>query len=114
RGLGVSFSGFLSIYLIAQTAAVLSHVPGGVGVFEAIVLALLAVPMQGGVASPAMSASLAASLLVYRIIYYLLPLCGAVALSAIAEVIRSRGSLISLDGGPGGRLQPNLAESDAV
>lgn len=98
--LRVSYSGLLGVYLVAQTAAVLSHVPGGVGVFEAIVLALLAVPGEGRVASPSLAASLAASLLVYRVIYYLLPLCGALALAGIAEVIRSRRPMASLNAGP--------------
>ena len=93
--LHVSYSGLLGVYLVAQTAAVLSHVPGGVGVFEAIVLALLTIPGDGRVTSRALAASLAASLFVYRVIYYLLPLCGAIALSAIAEVIRSRRPSIS-------------------
>lgn len=111
--LGISFSGFLSVYLIAQTAAVLSHVPGGVGVFEAIVLALLAVPAEGSVELRSMAASLAASLLVYRVVYYLLPLCGAVTLSGIAEVIRSRRPLIAV-GERSRPLQPSLAGPDAV
>jgi uncharacterized membrane protein YbhN (UPF0104 family) len=88
--LHVSYSGLLGVYLVAQTAAVLSHVPGGVGVLEAIVLALLTAPGEGRIPSPALTASLAASLFVYRIVYYLLPLCGAIALSVIAEMIRSR------------------------
>ncbi len=93
--LHVSYSGLLGVYLVAQTAAVLSHVPGGVGVFEAIVMALLTVPGEGRTPSPSLAASLAASLFVYRVVYYLLPLCGAIALSAIAEVIRSRKPAVS-------------------
>ena len=93
--LHVSYSGLLGVYLVAQTAASLSHVPGGVGVFEAIVLALLTILGGGRVPSRALTVSLAASLFVYRVIYYLLPLCGAIALSAIAEVIRSRKPTLS-------------------
>jgi uncharacterized membrane protein YbhN (UPF0104 family) len=114
RSLGISFSGFLSVYLIAQTAAVLSHVPGGVGVFEAIVLALLTVRTNGPAANSALMAWLAASLLVYRIVYYLLPLCGAIALSAIAELIRSRRPLISMEAAQKRVQQTQLAEADAV
>lgn len=58
-------------------------------------------------------ASLVASLLVYRVIYYLLPLIGAVALSAIAELIRSRGRLVSLDLAANGLLQASLTAPDA-
>jgi uncharacterized membrane protein YbhN (UPF0104 family) len=94
--LHVSYSGLLGVYLVAQTAAALSHVPGGVGVLEAIVLALLTAPGEGRVPSPELTASVAASLFVFRIIYYVLPLCGAIALSAIAEMIRSRLPAISV------------------
>jgi glycosyltransferase 2 family protein len=98
--LHVSYSGLLGVYLVAQTAAVLSHVPGGVGVFEAIVLALLTAPGEGRIASPTLAASVVASLFVYRVLYYLLPLCGAIGLSGIAEFMRSRRPAISLEVAP--------------
>ena len=98
--LHVSYSGLLGVYLVAQMVAVLSHVPGGAGVFEAIVLAILTAPGQGRVTSPSLTASLVASLFVYRVIYYLLPLCGALALAGIAEVIRSRRPTASLNAAP--------------
>ena len=51
-------------YALAIIAALISHVPGGLGVFEAVVIA----------AVPGDKAELLAALLAYRIIYYLLPL----------------------------------------
>lgn len=90
RALQISYGELLTIYLVAQTAAVLSHVPGGVGVFEAVVMGLFAVHADERIAAPAIAASVAASLLVYRIVYYLVPLFAAIALSTVAEVIRSR------------------------
>ncbi len=90
RSLQISYGELLTIYLVAQTAAVLSHVPGGVGVFEAVVMGLFAVHADARVAAPALAASVAASLLIYRIVYYLVPLFAAIALSTVAEVIRSR------------------------
>lgn len=110
----VSYSGLLGVFLVAQTAAVLSHVPGGVGVFEAIVLALLTAPGEGRVASPALAASVVASLFVYRVIYYLLPLCGAIALSGIAEVMRSRRPMISLEVAPVSDPLARLPVADAI
>ena len=65
---------------------------GRVGVFEAIVMGLIVVHIDGRIAAPVLAASVAASLLIYRIIYYLLPLCAAIALSGIAELIRARGT----------------------
>lgn len=68
---GVSFAAFSGSYVIATLAGVLSSVPGGAGVFEGLVLALLpAVPR----------APLAAALLGYRLIYYLAPLLVATAI----------------------------------
>lgn len=90
--LRISYGDVLGIYLVAQTAAVLSHVPGGVGVFEAIVMGLIVVHTDGRIPAPLLVASVAASLLVYRVIYYFLPLCAAIALSGIAELLRSRAT----------------------
>jgi phosphatidylglycerol lysyltransferase len=60
------FGAFLLVYLLALAAGVLSHVPGGVGVFEAILLAAFADKLG--------AAPLAAALLLYRLIYVVLPL----------------------------------------
>ncbi|KQQ68108.1 hypothetical protein ASF84_02945 [Pseudomonas sp. Leaf127] len=57
---------FMLIYLLALAAGVLSHVPGGVGVFEAVLLAAFANELG--------AAPLAAALLLYRLIYVVLPL----------------------------------------
>jgi len=68
--LGLSFPTLLGIYLIALAASVLTPVPGGLGVFEAlIVLALPAAPRV----------PLLAGLIAFRVIYYLLPLGIALA-----------------------------------
>ena len=65
---------FLGAYAAAVIAGIISHVPGGIGVFEAVVFATLPdVPRE----------SLAAALLAYRAIYYLVPLLfGAVLFGA--------------------------------
>lgn len=60
------FGAFVLIYLLALAAGVLSHVPGGVGVFEAILLAAFADTLG--------AAPLAAALLLYRLIYVVLPM----------------------------------------
>ncbi len=65
---------FILIYLLALAAGVLSHVPGGVGVFEAILLAAFANELG--------AAPLAAALLLYRLIYVMLPLLLASGLAA--------------------------------
>jgi glycosyltransferase 2 family protein len=62
----LSYWSFFGIYLLGISAAIISHIPGGLGVFETIVLYLL--PQQVS-ASDALG-----SLLAYRGIYFLLPL----------------------------------------
>lgn len=57
---------FLLVYILALAAGVLSHVPGGIGVFESVMLAAFAGQLD--------TASLAAALLGYRLIYIVLPL----------------------------------------
>ncbi|PVZ20713.1 MULTISPECIES: bifunctional lysylphosphatidylglycerol flippase/synthetase MprF [unclassified Pseudomonas] len=59
------FGAFVLVYLLALAAGVLSHVPGGVGVFEAVLLAAFSNELG--------AAPLAAALLLYRLIYVMLP-----------------------------------------
>ena len=61
-----SFFGFFGIYLLAQIAGILSNVPGGLGVFETVLILLLSPPIP--------SNQLLGALLAYRGIYYFLPL----------------------------------------
>ncbi len=74
---------FLGMYLLAVVVVIITHVPGGLGVFELVVLTL-AVPQS----APAM----VAALLVFRIIYYLLPLLAAVLLLAGNEIVLQRAA----------------------
>ncbi len=62
----VSFDVFLGVFIVAQVLGVFSQVPGGLGVFEGLFLAIL--PADANVAF------LFGALIAYRIIYYLLPL----------------------------------------
>ncbi|MDH4585042.1 bifunctional lysylphosphatidylglycerol flippase/synthetase MprF [Pseudomonas sp. BN415] len=71
---------FLLVYLLALAAGVLSHVPGGVGVFEAVLLAAFAGQLG--------AAPLAAALVLYRLIYVGLPLVLACLLLLANEAQR--------------------------
>lgn len=62
----------LSVMLVAAVAGVITHVPAGLGVLEAVFVALLAHRLPKG--------ELLAALLTYRAIYYLGPLVLATAL----------------------------------
>ena len=78
----ISFPGFLGIFLLAQFAGMASQIPGGVGVFESVVILLL---------SPTLPASLIfGSLLAYRAIYYFLPLAVATVLLGSNELLQKR------------------------
>ena len=61
-----SFFSFFGIYLLAQFAGIISNVPGGLGVFETVLILLLSPPIP--------SSQLLGALLAYRGIYYFLPL----------------------------------------
>jgi phosphatidylglycerol lysyltransferase len=82
---GMSYPGFLSVYLLAQMMGLISQVPGGLGVFETSMVLLL---------SPGMASSqILGALLAYRAVYYWMPLGVAALLLGLQEVLR-RGTLI--------------------
>jgi phosphatidylglycerol lysyltransferase len=70
---GLGFSAFFFAYAAAIILGLITHVPGGLFVFEATILAL--VPYQPH--------ALVASLLLYRLIYYILPLGAALGLLVV-------------------------------
>jgi uncharacterized membrane protein YbhN (UPF0104 family) len=78
----ISYPGLLQIVVLAQLAGILSNVPGGLGVFEAVIFLLL----PEGVPEDL----ILASLLAYRGIYTLLPLLIATTLLAGHEVAHRR------------------------
>jgi phosphatidylglycerol lysyltransferase len=80
----MGFLTFVGAYAAAVTAGIVSHVPGGLGVFETvIVFALPDVP----------ASSLLGSMLLYRAVYYLAPLMFATLLFASEELRARRGPL---------------------
>ena len=77
----LSFGHLLAAYLLAVIAGVVSMVPGGLGVFDGLLVALL---------SPTVPATVAVGALVaYRGIYYLLPLLAATSTFVGTELVRS-------------------------
>jgi phosphatidylglycerol lysyltransferase len=78
---GISFFSFAAIYAAALALGVLSHIPGGLGVFE------LAILYAVGRNAPVNA--VAAALVTYRGIYFLLPLLLSTALLANFELQRS-------------------------
>ncbi|MEH2288096.1 lysylphosphatidylglycerol synthase domain-containing protein [Nostoc sp.] len=76
--ISLSYLDFLGIYLLAMFAGVISNVPGGLGVFETIILLILS--------SKVSAAVVLGSMLAYRGVYYFLPLLIAAGLLGIYEI----------------------------
>ncbi|WP_226779571.1 bifunctional lysylphosphatidylglycerol flippase/synthetase MprF [Oceaniglobus trochenteri] len=71
------FSNLVIVYAIATMVGIASHVPGGVGVFESVVIAALPghVPLNDAVTA----------LLLFRLIYFLLPFLAGMAVLSVME-----------------------------
>jgi uncharacterized membrane protein YbhN (UPF0104 family) len=74
----VAYVGVASVYVIANTTALISHVPGGLGVIESVVMYLL--PGQ----------DLIGPLLVFRFVYFLIPLCIGLVVFLVTELFYKR------------------------
>ena len=83
--IGLTYAEFLGLFLLAQIAGLVSTVPGGLGVFETVILLLLS-----DYATPT---ALIGSLLLYRVIYYLLPLTVASVLLGLNELLPAKDFL---------------------
>jgi uncharacterized membrane protein YbhN (UPF0104 family) len=83
-GHGLDFISFCATYVLACVLGIASHMPGGIGAFEATMLNTVPAP------SPE---ALFASLLLFRIIYYVAPFVLALALLGANESIRRWNSL---------------------
>ena len=70
----VGYLGVVSVYVIANATAIFSHVPGGLGVIESVVMYLLP------------GADLIGPLLVFRFVYFLVPLALGGTLFLAAEI----------------------------
>ncbi|MFD1881622.1 bifunctional lysylphosphatidylglycerol flippase/synthetase MprF [Paracoccus pacificus] len=82
-GNGPDFLTFVAVFAAATMAGVISHVPGGIGVFETIIIAAL--PAVGGVHE------FAAALLLYRLVYFLVPFALALIALSLFEAWRIFG-----------------------
>ena len=80
----VSYLAFVGLYMVALAVSLLSLVPGGLGVFESILVLLLP-----GVPAP----QLLGALLAYRLVYYALPFGVAVLMVSAHEFQRQRDRL---------------------
>jgi uncharacterized membrane protein YbhN (UPF0104 family) len=88
----INFSTVLIAYLTAQIAAVLTHVPGGYGLLEAILLTFLEGPDANNT-GPVLCA-----VILFRLIYYLLPFVIAVVIFIANEYSSSAAKSEPADG----------------
>ena len=80
---GMPFRAVLGAFLVAQLLGLASHVPGGVGVFEGTMVLVTAPFVESGAVLPA--------LIVYRVVYYLVPLTIALVV-LVADELRNAGA----------------------
>ena len=92
---GAAYTSVLGVLLISCMAAVVAHIPAGLGVLEAVFLALLQHQYS--------QASQIAAMLAYRVLYYLLPLLLA---SATYLVLEKRAKTLRKRGEQGVETQP--------
>src|SRR6202030_2649167 len=72
----------LAVYVLAFVAGLISHVPGGLGVFDAVVVVGLSARLPAD--------QILAGLLAFRVVYQLVPLAGAGALFGAVEALAAR------------------------
>jgi phosphatidylglycerol lysyltransferase len=77
----LTFAEFMGAFLAAQLLGLVSHVPGGVGVFEGTMVVLLEKYLPLG--------QIVSSLVIYRLIYYIIPLAVALVI-LVADEVRLR------------------------
>ncbi|MBZ0111009.1 MAG: bifunctional lysylphosphatidylglycerol flippase/synthetase MprF [Thermoanaerobaculia bacterium] len=82
---GLGFLVFLPVFLLAQMGGFLSQVPGGLGVFETVMVLTLSPWLVSG---PVLGA-----LIAYRLVYYLAPFFLSVTLLVLFELSRHRRTL---------------------
>jgi phosphatidylglycerol lysyltransferase len=78
----VGYPHVLAVYVLAFVAGLISHVPGGLGVFDAVVLVGLSARLPAD--------QILAGLLAFRVVYQLIPLVGAAILFGAVEALMAR------------------------
>jgi hypothetical protein len=73
----IAYPTVLGVLLVGAIAGVITHVPAGLGVLEAVFYALLSHQLP--------ESELLAALLMYRVVYYLVPLLAATVLYLLVE-----------------------------
>lgn len=86
--LGVDLGTLVLVFVLGQVIGLVSHVPGGLGVFESVVVVALKPVVAVDVLLPALVA--------YRAIYYVAPFVVATVSIAAYELVRRRSSVVTV------------------
>lgn len=97
-GLDIGWAGFIAIYAVAVGLGVLSHVPAGLGVFETVMLAALGNRVD--------TEQVLGALLLYRVIYHVVPLLLA---GLVVSVLETRRAALAVAGSRLGRVGGRMA-----
>jgi len=81
-GSAISYAEFMAVYLLAQLTGLVSQVPGGLGVFETVIMVMLSGRLPAN--------QIFGALLGYRAFYYWLPLVTAALLLGLQEILSRR------------------------
>jgi phosphatidylglycerol lysyltransferase len=104
QSLGIPYLAFLGAYLASMLAGVLSHVPAGLGVLESMLLLLLPdVPPE----------QLLAAVLMYRVIYEIIPVLLALALWGTFEGFSRDGVMLRVFGRQGRAMRAEIPTIDS-
>lgn len=87
-GIDVGFTHFVAVFILAQILGLASQVPGGLGVFETVVISLLPAGTD--------SSALVGALVAYRVVYYLMPLVIAVGVLFVYELAQRRRQVVAV------------------
>lgn len=87
RGASLPLAHFMTVFLLAQVAGIVSQIPGGLGVFETVMILLLSPLLK--------TPDIAAALLAFRLIYYWVPLAVATGVMGVNELARKRQKLVA-------------------
>lgn len=85
QSLSIDFLPFVALFSTAKLIGIVSNVPGGLGVFEAVIASSM---------STVPAADLAAALLAYRAIFYLMPFGIAAGAIAAHGLVRTTGTAL--------------------
>jgi phosphatidylglycerol lysyltransferase len=99
HGHGLTFTRFLAIYVMSYTAGLLANLPGGIGVFDTVMLLGLSAYMP--------APRVVGGILIFRLYYYIIPLFLAGTLFAGHELLQ-RGRTL-LRGGTAPAQSPEAA-----